>query len=131
MRYEDFVNAVKDRAGLSTDREALIASEATLKTLGERLSEKEAASLAAQLPPLIGRFLTVVDMDKEYDLDGFYEHIAAREGLDLDVSRKHAQAVLQVVDDIVSPGELREALGNLPEEFHSLFTFGGDRQQTE
>ncbi len=79
MNYKSFVNMVKERAHITNTRDALVAIEATLKTLGERLTEAEAAHLAAQLPPEIGRFLTVVDTNKSFDLETFYEHIAQRE----------------------------------------------------
>ena len=48
MNYESFVNMVKERAHITNTRDALVAIEATLKTLGERLTEAEAAHLAVQ-----------------------------------------------------------------------------------
>jgi uncharacterized protein (DUF2267 family) len=121
MGYEEFLLAVQERAGLPGERETLIAVEATLKTLGERLSETDAARLAGQLPPDIGRFITVVDMNKPYDLPAFYSHIASRARVDMDTARNHARAVLSVVREVVDEGSLRGAFDHLPEGFQALF----------
>lgn len=131
MNYESFVNMVKERAHITNTRDALVAIEATLKTLGERLTEAEAAHLAAQLPPEIGRFLTVVDTNKSFDLETFYEHIAQRESIGQPMSRRHARVVLSIVEETVSPGELRDVLAQLPEEYMDLFTFGSDWRKLE
>jgi len=120
MDYYEFTEQVRERAAMPTEREALLATEATLKTLGERLSEVDAIELAFKLPPDIGRFLTVVDTDKEFNLDDFYEHIAEREHVDVKASRKHANVVLGVVEEIVGIVPLRKILARLPEEFSTL-----------
>ncbi len=123
MRYGEFIDLVQERARLRTWDETLVAIEATLKTLGERLTEEEAADLAAQLPPAIGRYLTVVDMNKDFGLDEFYEHVSRRESIGQPMSMEHARAVMSVVVESVSPGELRDVLAQLPDEFDSLFIF--------
>ncbi|HWM59183.1 MAG TPA: DUF2267 domain-containing protein, partial [Pseudonocardia sp.] len=49
MKFDEFVNEVADRAGVSRDEaESLV--RATLRTLAERLSGGEAEDLRAQLP---------------------------------------------------------------------------------
>lgn len=131
MQYEEFIDLVQERAMVDTEREALIAIEATLKTLGERLTDIEAAHLAVQLPPEIGRFLTVVDTNKNFDLETFFENVSQRELLGQPMSRDHARAVLSVVEEIVSPGELRDVLSVLPDDYLSLFTFGNDWRNVE
>lgn len=130
MRYGEFVELVQQRARLKDWNETLIAIEATLKTLGERLTEIEAVDLAAQLPPAIGRFLTVVDMNKDFDLETFYKHVSQRESIVQPEAKEHAHAVMSVVMEIVPPGELRDVLDRLPEEYDALFTFGSDTTRT-
>jgi uncharacterized protein (DUF2267 family) len=126
MRYGEFVEKVQNRAQVDNWDEALTAIEATLKTLGERLTDPEAADLAEQLPSAIGRFLTVVDTNKDFNLEEFYEHVARRESIGQPISREHARAVISVLEETVSPGELRDVLAQLPEEYDTLFTFGSD-----
>ena len=124
MDYRAFILEIQDRAGLNTERESVIAVEATLKTLGERLSEREAVYLAAQLPPEIGRFLTVVDTNQIFDLEEFYENVARRELTDSAESREHARVVISLVEETVGPGALQEALARLPEDYAGLFSPG-------
>ncbi len=131
MRYEDFVGRVQQRARVKNWNEALAAIEATLKTLGERLTSTEAADLAAQLPPAIGRFLTVVDTNKDFDLEEFYEHVSRRESIGQPISREHARAVMSVLEEAVNPGELQDVLAQLPDEYETLFTFGSDWRKLE
>jgi uncharacterized protein (DUF2267 family) len=130
MRYGEFVDLVQKRARLNDWNEAVAAIEATLKTLGERLTEKEAADLAAQLPPAIGRFLTVVDMNKDFDLQAFYKHVSQRLSIVQSVAMEHAQAVMSVVAESVPPGELRDLLSQLPNEFSTLFPLSSDWSKT-
>ncbi len=131
MRYGEFVDLVQERARVDSWRDALIAIEATLKTLGERLTDEEAADLAAQLPSAIGRYLTVVDTNKDFGLEEFYEHVSRRESLGQPISREHARAVMSVLEEAVSPGELRDVLAQLPDEYETLFTFGSDWRKVE
>jgi uncharacterized protein (DUF2267 family) len=131
MRYGEFVEKVQQRARVENWDEALNAIEATLKTLGERLTEAEAAELAAQLPSAIGRFLTVVDTNKEFGLEEFYEHVSRREAIGQPNSRDHARAVISVLEETVSPGELRDMLAQLPEEYETLFSSGSDGRKLE
>ncbi len=131
MQPSEFIEKVQQRAQVTSRQEAHTAIEATLKTLGERLPEKEAADLATELPPAIGRFLTVVDTDKDFDLEKFYENVSQRESLGQPISRDHARAVLSVLVEAVPPGELQDMLNQLPEEYMSLFTFGSDRRKIE
>jgi uncharacterized protein (DUF2267 family) len=121
MTYEEFLEVVQNRANTRDDRETLIAIEATLKTLGERLTDLQAARLASQLPFEVGLFLTVVDTNKDYDLDSFYRHVALREGLPLEESIGHALAVMSVLEETLEPGELYGALARLPEDYKRLF----------
>jgi uncharacterized protein (DUF2267 family) len=131
MRYGEFIDLVQDRAHLNSWGEALKAIEATLKTLGERLTDEEAAHLAEQLPPAIGRFLTVVDTNKDFNLDIFYEQVSRRESIGQPISREHARAVISVLEEAVSPNELQDVLNQLPGEYMTLFTFGADWRNLE
>ncbi len=131
MKYHEFIDLVQERARLGNERDTLVAIEATMKTLGERLTDTEASQLAAQLPAEIGRFLTVVDTNKSFDLDTFYEHVSQRESIGQPMSRDHARAVLSVLEEAVSTGELRDILAQLPDEYLTLFTFGSDWRNLE
>ncbi len=120
MNYEEFIRVVQERGQMRTERDTLIAIEATLKTLGERLTDLQAAHLASLLPFEIGLFLTVVDTNKDYSLNSFFKHVAGREGQPLDDSMGHALAVISVLEDTLPPGELQGTLAALPEDYKKL-----------
>lgn len=124
MTYDAFTGAVDHRARLGTTGAAVKAIRATLETLAERLHGNEADHLAAQLPAEIGLYMQRVDRDVTLTLDEFFERVADREGVDLPDAVFHARAVLSVVQDAVSAGELNDVRVQLPDEFASLFEAG-------
>jgi uncharacterized protein (DUF2267 family) len=50
MQYDKFITQVQQRAGFSAPAEAVLATRATLETLGERLSRVETRQFATQRP---------------------------------------------------------------------------------
>lgn len=121
MRYDEFIQRVADRTGLSADRaEAL--TRATLITLGERISGGEAQDLASQLPKDLQSALTPSDeLAEGFDLDEFVRRVKARAGTDdQDEARDGARAVFLTLGEAVTGGELRHVLSQLPEEFREF-----------
>ena len=121
MQYDEFVGQVQHRARLASGGQAINAIEATLTTLAERLYGGEAEDLAAQLPRQIQPYLQVLEMGEDFDLKEFYERVSMREEVDLPIAIYHARAVVSVVCDSVSEGEIQDILAQLPEEYCSLF----------
>lgn len=122
MNYDDFVMQVRDRAHLDTSDDAVKAIQATLEVLSQRLSQEETNKLASQLPKEIKPFLTQQKKEMEsFDVNEFFRRVSKREGAELTDASNHAQAVISVICDAVSPGELRDVLGELPEDYDRLF----------
>jgi len=121
MQYDDFVGCVQQRARIDSQEEAVRAIYATLETLGERLGGNTPNHLAAQLPPVLGHYFEVPDTTERFSLDEFFRRVAEREQVDLSIANHHARAVISVLAEAISPGELADALGQLPEEFRELF----------
>lgn len=121
MQYDEFVGQVQHRARLASSGEAIRAISATLETLGERLYGGEANDLAAQLPRDIQPYLQALETGKDFDLREFYERVSMREEIDFPESVFHARAVMSVVMDAVSPGEIADILAQLPREYCPLF----------
>jgi uncharacterized protein (TIGR00106 family) len=98
---------------------------ATLETLGERLFGEEARHLAAQLPPGLDAYLRLAKAKDTFDLDDFYRRVAAREGAGVDLPQAvyHARAVVSVLQEAVSPGEMRDVREQLPAEYAALFAW--------
>lgn len=128
MIYDQFVGQVQHRARLGSLGDAVRAVRATLETLGERLDPGETRDLASQLPQEIGYYLfvgaTLSGGRQKFSLDEFFQRIALRELTDLPVAIYHARVVFEVMRDAVSPGEMRDVLGELPSEFRALILSG-------
>ncbi len=96
MKYDEFVAQVQRRADLKTKDEAVQAIQATLETLGERLTGGEAKDLAAQLPPEIATYLQqpLAGSGVPFTLDDFFMRVAEREGCELAEATFNARVIL-------------------------------------
>ena len=128
MQYNEFIGHVQDRARLGTQGEAVRAVHATLETLGERIVEDEARHLASQLPQEIGAYLRQADTTDRFSLDEFFQRVAKREDVDLPDATHHARAVISVLTEAVTPNQIDDVRGQLPDEFGPLFTAGSEGQ---
>ena len=126
MQYEEFLNKVQDRLGPAQPDEARLAIIATLETLGERISGGEASYLAEQLPEELKEPLHQAGEDnEEFSLDEFLRRVGEREDVEADEAREHVSAVMTVLTEAVSGGELDNIRAQLPQEFEPLFEYGG------
>ncbi len=131
MNYSEFIGHVQNRGRMASEGEALTATRATLEVLGQRLAGGEPSNLGAQLPEEIARFLMVEGgAGERFDLDEFFRRVGEREGVDLPVSVHHARAVIAVLQDAVSRGEIDDVRAQLPEEFTPLFEAGSEGEMT-
>jgi len=129
MKYKDFLGEVHARAHLAELEEAVKATRATLEVFGIRLTKDERDNLKAQLPEEIGIYLAYGGEVERFGLDEFYRRVQEREGVDMPDTIHHAQAVISVLDDAVSRGELKDIKAQLPEDFSPLFN--GDTLQDQ
>lgn len=129
MQTQEFLGQVQHLAALPDIAQALRATRAVLETLGERLGEDESRHLAAQLPQEIAHDLhgPVLGLAERFSSDEFLQRVSRREGVDLPVSVHHARAVLEVLQQAVSRGEVEDVLQRLPPDYKRLFA--GSRGQ--
>jgi len=97
MKYDQFIKEVQMKIGFGSKDAALIATKATLETLGERLFNGEERDLAAQLPRELGNYLNKAGDRRTFGLDEFVQRVAFREGTDANVARSHAKGVIGVL----------------------------------
>jgi uncharacterized protein (DUF2267 family) len=123
MQTEEFLGQVQNKARLATLGEAMRATRATLETLAERLGPDETRHLAAQLPHELQLFLsdTGLSIPERFSSDEFLLRVCAREGIDLPLSTHHARAVMEVLTQAVSQGEIGDVLERLPDDYRRLF----------
>lgn len=122
MHSEELIGRVQHHVGLETQQEAFKAVEATLETLGERLSRKEAREFAAQLPhDLRECLLQRQDAQQPFDLDEFYNRVSARADMGRPQAVECALAVIKVLYEAVSAGEMADIQIELAPEYDPLF----------
>ena len=126
MQYDEFIGKVQSRARLASNGEAVRATRATLEVLAERLFAGEAENLAAQLPGEIAYYIRQVDKSERFGLDDFFGRVSEHEGVDLPEAIHHARAVVSVLNEAVSKGEIDDIRAQLPVEFNPLFESGSE-----
>ena len=124
MKFDEFTGKVQNKAKLATTDEALGAIRATLEILAERTAVDEAKNLAAQLPQEIGRFLEGHHIVERFSLAKFFDRVTEKEGVDKPVAVFHARAVIDVLQEAVSAGEIQNLRSQLPDEWDPLFEIG-------
>lgn len=120
MHYPEFLSAVAERAGVSTD-EAESLARATLRTLADRLPAQEADQLAAELPKELKESLDKRDKQPEvFGYEEFVNRVKARSDAPVRETVAGIRAVMGTLREAVSGGELEDVLGHLPGEFREM-----------
>ncbi|PWU50164.1 DUF2267 domain-containing protein [Micromonospora globispora] len=116
-----FFEKVAARAGVSAQT-AQSLTEATLRTLAERISGGQAADLADhvahELRPLLARARP--EEPEVFAYDEFLRRVADRAGVEEAVAERGAGAVLQTLHRVVGPDEFQDAMAQLPTEVQAL-----------
>jgi uncharacterized protein (DUF2267 family) len=130
MKHDEFIGQVQHRARVSSRGDAEIATRATLETLAERLAGGEADDLASQLPRGIAEHLRsrLARQNERFSVEEFFQRVSRREGVDLPKAIYHARAVIAVLYEAVSPGEMADVHAQLPAEFVRLFEPGREEE---
>ena len=125
MHYATLLTTVERLTGLERP-EAERATEATLRTLSERITGGEARDIAAFLPPEMRDWITSTpEPAVSFDRREFIRRVADREGVDPEVAEEHVAAVFQMLGFAVAPGELRDMASQLPRDFEDLLEAAG------
>jgi uncharacterized protein (DUF2267 family) len=124
MTYDEFMGQVQNRARLGSTGDAVRATRATLEVLAQRLYGGEAEDLAAQLPHEIQPFLEKTGPSEDFGVDEFFRRVSEVESVDLPEAVYHARAVVSVLRDAVTPGEIEDMRAQLPGEYDPLFESG-------
>jgi uncharacterized protein (DUF2267 family) len=115
-----FIEKVAERTGVPEDQAASL-TEATLRTLAERLTAGEADDLPAHLPDQF-RALLIKSQEPapDFPFDEFVRRVAERAGVERDRAEEGIRAVLQVMHDVVGHKEFQDVMSQLPREFGEL-----------
>ena len=123
MQYQEFVDRVRQRAGLASFAEAEAVTQATLTTLGEYLTGGEGLDLAAQLPQGLAELLRRQPPERSmiFSLNDFLQRVGEEEGVGIEEASAHARAVMGVLEEAVTEGEMDDVRRQFPSEFDPLF----------
>jgi uncharacterized protein (DUF2267 family) len=125
MRYATLLTIVEQLTGLGRPQ-AERATQATLRTLAERITGGEARDIAAFLPREMRGWMVPAREDAEpFDRAEFVHRVAQREGVAPEVAVEHVRAVFQMLGFAVAPGELRDMASQLPKDFEDLLEAAG------
>ncbi len=121
--YGRLVNRVREETGLETSDEAEAALEVVLESLVRRLTPDEADDLIAQLPSLIQPSLRALctGPDKNITRYTIESELSDRLGIDAQRAAQLVTAVGACLTQLVTPGEIEDVRGQLPEEMRSIF----------
>jgi uncharacterized protein (DUF2267 family) len=115
-----FVESVAERARVPVELAGPL-TEATIRTLAERISGGEAADLADRVPdqyrPLL---IKREEAPERFTADDFIHRVAERAGVAQEVAQRGIQAVLATMHSVVGHKELSDALAQLPKELQRL-----------
>jgi uncharacterized protein (DUF2267 family) len=128
MQHDEFIQRVQKYAGLDSSDEAVAVTEAVLSTLGERLYRTEQSDVASQLPRGIKEFLvarqkpenTRADV-QHFSLEEFKRRVSARAGTRYPEGARLTHAVMKVLQEAVSAGEIADMRQALPKDYDALF----------
>jgi uncharacterized protein (DUF2267 family) len=123
MKHDEFIGQVQNRARLASRGDAEVATRAVLETLAERLSGNEPANAAAQLPKGLANYLKheYAGSGIRYSLDEFLQVVSRREGVELPKATFHTRAVMEVLGEAISSGEMDDIRTQLPPDYLPLF----------
>ena len=121
MKADLFIKEVMNRGNLASRQEAIEATHATLSVLGERLFGGERQDLAAQLPSELQPYLLESKESRSFDVEEFFERIGEEEGIGVDAASEHARAVISVLCDSVTQGEIKDVRSQLSKDYDILF----------
>jgi uncharacterized protein (DUF2267 family) len=124
LPVEEFLRRVADRAGVDLDT-ALVASEAVLETLAERLAGGEVRDLRKELPPELRPAMErgvehTGGVARGMTLEEFLAEVALREGVPVDEALEHDRAVFSTLRDAVTDKAFSDMSSELPKEYLEL-----------
>lgn len=119
MDATEFIAFVEREADLAPP-DAARAVQATLATLGERISGGQSDDLAAELPEPLRHLVRNDGNAAALDFDEFLRRVAERERTDVASAKRHVRAVFAALGRTVSVAELNDTASELPKEFEPL-----------
>jgi uncharacterized protein (DUF2267 family) len=119
VQYVEFIEIVREHAGVDAGG-AERAARASLQTLGERLSDGEAAGVAGRLPQELGPLVAGGAPGGAFGVEEFLRRVGEREGVEAPTAEEHARAVFVALARTLGGDEMRQVTAELPDEYDAL-----------
>lgn len=123
MQQTEFIETVRERAGLDDNDEAETVTVATTQALGTRVSEGELEDVADHLPDeLAGVFSVETEQATDLTVEEFLQRVENEEddaGIEGD-TEEHVQAVFSTLGAVVDDAEWESVRAQLPDEYDRL-----------
>jgi uncharacterized protein (DUF2267 family) len=126
MQFHEFLGQVQNRARLSSLGDAETATRATLETLRERLAGGEPKDVAAQLPTEIAKYFEAPQQEvaDRFDVQEFFRRVSERASIQPQEAAFQSRAVIEVLQDAVTSGEVGDIRTQLTDDYQPLFEAG-------
>ena len=121
MKYNEFIAEVQKRAAIVSFHDAEVITEASLATLGERLTQGQRGVLGAQLPKELKGYLGEKPHEDLFRLEEYYNRVSARADMGYPDAVRRSRIVMGVIKDAITEAQLRVLLDILPAEYGELF----------
>jgi uncharacterized protein (DUF2267 family) len=124
VQCQEFIGRVQQQAGLGSFERAEAATRATLTVLGDYIAGGEGHDLAAQLPQGLAELLHRQSPARSFifSLNDFLQRVGEEEGVESGAAEAHARAVVDVLKEAVSGGEMQDVRRQFPSKFDPLFS---------
>lgn len=120
MNYDTFLDMVAQRARVDPEQ-AVTLTQATLRTLAQRLTAGQSYDLAAQLPqPLQIPLHPQAEAAELFDAVEFVRRTAEGAGVTEAAARNGVRAVFTTLREAISGGEFDDIMTQLPRRYHDL-----------
>jgi uncharacterized protein (DUF2267 family) len=133
MKYQEFLNKVQQYGDIDNRDEAIRATQATVRTLAERVTFGEAKDFISQLPQELKSIVlqrTPQTQAQSFSVDEFVQRVALIEDQPDAKGRKHAEAVMHAIQEALDPGELADLKSQLPKDFNAMLEGLGENRPT-
>jgi uncharacterized protein (DUF2267 family) len=120
MSLADLVHHVMER-GIPDRSLALQALRATVRVLGERLTDDEAHALSRFIPDELAALIDSVEYDADFDAAELYERVRRRMRVDLGTAHERTDVALRAIGALLDDDLRRRLSRSVPEPIGALF----------
>jgi uncharacterized protein (DUF2267 family) len=120
VKFDEFVNRVGERAGISDRTEAERTAIAVVQELCDRITGDEAWDLLAQLPAQFKEAVIISPAALPLGAEEFVERAARELEVPPEEARTRVRAVFTTLREAVTWGELADVLAQLDPEYADL-----------